>query len=190
MVALPCLDCGRDFKSQQALGAHRWRSHGDHGPSTTERSRRWREANRKRHRELSTAWYWRNRETVLAKAARPEAREANHRRSRAWSAANRERVNAYHRGWKQRNREKVRLQKYLYWSRKRNAPGHTTIQGLRARIAYYGWRCWMCGAAWEEIDHVIPLVRGGSNWPANLRPACGRCNGRKWAHKPATARTA
>lgn len=54
--------------------------------------------------------------------------------------------------------------------------GVLTISALRARLAYFGWRCWVCGAAWQHIDHVIPLSRGGSNWPANIRPACERCN--------------
>ncbi len=26
---------------------------------------------------------------------------------------------------------------------------------------------------------MIPLSRGGTNWPANLRPACDRCNRKK-----------
>jgi 5-methylcytosine-specific restriction endonuclease McrA len=29
---------------------------------------------------------------------------------------------------------------------------------------------------YEVIDHVIPVSKGGTGWPANLRPACGRCN--------------
>jgi len=59
-------------------------------------------------------------------------------------------------------------------------------------VAYYGGRCWMCGAPWEQIDHVKPLRVGGPNWPANLRPACGPCNGRKngiWPY-PTKARVA
>jgi 5-methylcytosine-specific restriction endonuclease McrA len=33
-------------------------------------------------------------------------------------------------------------------------------------------------ASWQ-VDHVIPLSRGGSNWPTNLVCACGQCNSRK-----------
>ena len=56
------------------------------------------------------------------------------------------------------------------------APGVCTPENLIARINYYGGRCWMCGAVADTIDHVIPLARGGSNHPANLRPACRSCN--------------
>jgi 5-methylcytosine-specific restriction endonuclease McrA len=30
-----------------------------------------------------------------------------------------------------------------------------------------------------SIEHRIPLSRGGSNWPANLAPACKTCNSSK-----------
>lgn len=43
-----------------------------------------------------------------------------------------------------------------------------------------GWRCRYCGATPREaaltIDHVVPVVQGGSNHPGNLVAACLRCN--------------
>lgn len=66
-----------------------------------------------------------------------------------------------------------------YRARKRGATGRATTEEIRARIEYYGHKCWMCGAPWTCIDHVKPLSLGGSNWPANLRPACRSCNARK-----------
>ncbi|NAE18264.1 hypothetical protein GUJ16_13385 [Enterococcus hirae] len=42
----------------------------------------------------------------------------------------------------------------------------------------------MCGHPASEIDHVKPLSRGGSAWPANLRPACRTCNSKKRARWP------
>ena len=64
-------------------------------------------------------------------------------------------------------------------ARERGAQGVATPAAVAARIAYYGGRCYLCGAPYQEIDHVIPLARGGSHWPANLRPACRSCNRRK-----------
>lgn len=69
------------------------------------------------------------------------------------------------------------VRKYL--ARKLNAPGHATKQQLAARWQYYGNRCWMCNNTATETDHVKPLSKGGSNWPANLRPVCRSCNARK-----------
>lgn len=61
------------------------------------------------------------------------------------------------------------------------APGFCTSQQLADRIAYFGARCWVCGGASNQVDHVKPLAVGGSNWPSNLRPICGPCNSRKGA---------
>jgi hypothetical protein len=39
--------------------------------------------------------------------------------------------------------------------------------------------CQYCGMGAAEVDHVIPLVRGGDNDPGNLAAACRSCNRRK-----------
>jgi len=64
-------------------------------------------------------------------------------------------------------------------ARKANAPGFVTAEQLQARIDFYGGLCAYCSRSYECIDHVIPLSRGGSNWPANLMPACKSCNSSK-----------
>jgi 5-methylcytosine-specific restriction endonuclease McrA len=43
----------------------------------------------------------------------------------------------------------------------------------------YGDRCYICGEPMEAIDHVKPLTKGGSHWPANIRPICWKCNSTK-----------
>lgn len=58
----------------------------------------------------------------------------------------------------------------------------TRIQWL-ARCEFYGWKCAYCLTSLTletvEMEHVKPVHLGGSNWPANLVPACGGCNMRK-----------
>ena len=46
--------------------------------------------------------------------------------------------------------------------------------------------CAYCGESLIDyhIDHVIPLSRGGSNWPENLCLACSECNLQKGALTP------
>ncbi len=47
----------------------------------------------------------------------------------------------------------------------------------RARIQFYGGRCAYCEQApATELDHAVPISRGGGNWAANIRPACVECN--------------
>lgn len=69
-------------------------------------------------------------------------------------------------------------------AREKAAPGHATSAQIDARWAYFGNRCWMCSRDAEVTDHVKPLMKGGSNWPSNLRPACNRCNNSKRAKWP------
>lgn len=46
-----------------------------------------------------------------------------------------------------------------------------------------GHLCRRCGSGrFPEVDHVIPLAKGGSNDPSNLQVLCRSCNRRKWAH--------
>jgi 5-methylcytosine-specific restriction endonuclease McrA len=93
------------------------------------------------------------------------------------------------RTWRLLHAEDVRLMSIRAKHRRRaleaDAPGHCTQAQLDARIAYYGGCCWLCGCPWEAIDHVKPITKGGTNWPANLRPICNRCNskkGKKWPY--------
>jgi 5-methylcytosine-specific restriction endonuclease McrA len=49
----------------------------------------------------------------------------------------------------------------------------------RAVFARDGHRCQYCGAAAENIDHVIPRSRGGQHVWENVVAACRPCNTRK-----------
>lgn len=44
---------------------------------------------------------------------------------------------------------------------------------------YRGLPCVSCGNPSNTIDHIIPLVRGGTNEPSNLQPMCNVCNSKK-----------
>lgn len=63
------------------------------------------------------------------------------------------------------------------------APGRHTSEQWFGRVEFYGWRCAYCGLRLTTKtlvkEHAIPLSRGGTNWPANLMPACKPCNSRK-----------
>lgn len=47
--------------------------------------------------------------------------------------------------------------------------------------------CQYCGAAAENVDHVVPRSRGGPHEWENVVAACRRCNGRKKDRTPAEA---
>lgn len=101
-----------------------------------------------------------------------------------WTDANIEAMRELRRLWKKNHPVESRLHTELRIARKKNAAGACSAQQWKWRVEIFGGLCWMCHVPWEEIDHVKPLSKGGSSWPANLRPICGACNEKKGAKWP------
>ena len=104
---------------------------------------------------------------------------------RAFWAANTEQARAA-----QRAKRAANPQLYADFFRKNNLRRRSQLVGdytpaqLAERMVYWHNQCWMCGGAYESVDHVKPLNRGGPDLLANLRPACRSCNSRKSDHWP------
>jgi len=80
-----------------------------------------------------------------------------------------------------------------YRARASAAPGLIGAQRtkLRAKWVRQSRQCAYCPSRADTIDHVLPLVRGGTNWEGNLVPCCRSCNSSKagktvieWRHRP------
>ena len=69
--------------------------------------------------------------------------------------------------------------------RARHAKGSFTFEQWREKIKLWGNRCYLCSESLIDkkvhIEHRIPISRGGSNWIANIAPACAPCNMSKHA---------
>lgn len=130
------------------------------------------------HQSRTSSWKGRNPHAVRVIRLRTYAKhaEANRAYTREWRKANTERARAAAAAWKLANRARASALEVTRNRRARLAPGDATAEQIVARWTYYGGRCWMCGNDAEHTDHVKPLAKGGSNWPANLRPACAPCN--------------
>jgi len=87
----------------------------------------------------------------------------------------------YARRWKKAHPEQCTESTTQYRARLLGA--YTEPVDRTAIIDRDGGICYMCGNSpkgWQlTLDHVIPLVRGGSHTPSNLRVACRSCNARK-----------
>ena len=61
------------------------------------------------------------------------------------------------------------------------APGLSTKRRskLLAKWMRQQKSCAYCDKPADTVDHVVPLVRGGTNYEGNLVPACRRCNSSK-----------
>lgn len=86
---------------------------------------------------------------------------------------------AYYRRHKQQYKEYARARS----ARRNKAHGFYTLAQWQDKLAYWGYRCYLCGTSLHSqsihLEHRKPLIRGGSNWIANIAPACGSCNRRK-----------
>lgn len=120
-------------------------------------------------------------------------REKVKERGRAIYQANKERARGYGRNWYQRS-GKVTKRRYRVANRMKDR-GYNALRRARLKAATLGpvdmaaiierdsSTCYLCGQVLAPdkitIDHVIPLVRGGSHTADNLRVACRPCNSRK-----------
>ena len=128
-------------------------------------SRNWRENNPEKKKELDRKWRENNPE---------KAKEL----VRNWRENNSKRMKELQHKWKKANPEKLAANTQQRRALKANADGTATAEQIKARFQYHENRCYYCGdnESGLHVEHRIPLSRGGSNWPANLVPACQSCN--------------
>ena len=74
-------------------------------------------------------------------------------------------------------------ERLLRHQRENDAPGLNSYarSKMLAKWKRQGKRCAYCPNPADTIDHVVPLVRGGTNYEGNLVPSCRRCNSSKGA---------
>lgn len=97
-------------------------------------------------------------------------------------AAKAERKREYMRRWRQANPLIQATQSRTKKARRRHAEGHHTAADVLAIGDRQKWRCAWCRVPCRgayHVDHIVPLAKGGSNWPDNLCIACPPCNMRK-----------
>ncbi|MGD0020526.1 MAG: HNH endonuclease [Candidatus Limnocylindrales bacterium] len=147
----------------------------------------------KHHEEelAKQAAYRRDRpEAFLAAAARFRAahREQMREKGREYYAAHRAEAAARHREYAKLHPDRMCVIQHNRRARLLAAPGTHTAADITAQYERQRGRCYWCGAGVstrkKHVDHVMPLVLGGSNGPENLVIACPSCNHRKQAKHP------
>lgn len=120
-------------------------------------------------------------------AYRATRREEAKARTRAWLAANPERAAEWRKQYRAANKDKINAHIRNRRAVKRAAPGRHTAADVRTIGARQKWCCAWCGVpckARYHVDHIVPLVKGGTNGPENICIACPDCNLRKQARHP------
>ena len=130
------------------------------------RQRERRKVTQERDKEWRIAWNKKNPERQIAASARFYAKNAEVRRAKSLE-------------WHYANPEKASAQRSRRRARKLSAEGTHTAEDIQRIGDAQKWKCHWCGKPTKRkyhVDHIVPLSKGGSNWPSNLAITCGYCN--------------
>jgi 5-methylcytosine-specific restriction endonuclease McrA len=159
------------------------------------RARQWDEDNPERVKEKHHLDYLNKRD--VRRAAMKIYREGHkpqiNARTQRWRADNLEdqqeksRIGARRRYVE--NPDKYRAKSRIDQSRRRHAPGLFTQEDVDLMFKSQRGCCWWCGEKFKatvtmgsrtligyDVDHRIPVSKGGANTPGNLCLACPKCN--------------
>ena len=143
------------------------------------------EKHKNRIRSRQRQYYLRNREHIMqcVKKYTAQHRDKVLARKRDWYQRNRIRLYKIAKLWRSHNADKIRAYVRNRKSRIRGASGFFTYTDILNIRTQQNNHCYYCGTLLlnnnDSIDHKIPIIRGGSNWPNNLCLTCLSCNKRK-----------
>jgi 5-methylcytosine-specific restriction endonuclease McrA len=204
---------GREYSRTHREQANAWHAENRDKMNALAREayQRKREADPEKLREEWRSYYRRNPEAGVARTIRWQAKnkdkfgayrestkEKRAEREKAWSALNPDKRRLYSQRWRDANPEKVgqwqrenpegrRAIKQARRAREAGAEGTHTAEDIKRIGDAQGWKCHWCKTPTRRcyhVDHIVPLAKGGSNWPSNLAIACPACNQRKHASDP------
>lgn len=145
-------------------------------------SRAYNAAHREKVAAKDAAYYAAHRDEKSArdKVRRKENRAKIAEKEREYHAAHPGKRAEWKRAWDVAHPEKVRAARQARQSRLESNGGTHTAAEWRALCDWFGNVCLCCGAGDKlSEDHVIPVVKGGSDSISNLQPLCIPCNDKK-----------
>ena len=165
-----------------------YRSKSENRDRARERAEQWRKDNPGRHDSaFFKVYYERDKSKRTAQA-------------KAWAEANPEKIKQIKRDYITRNPQRRKESANAYGrsqkggsarrnrrARVRAAEGTHTAEDIALLYQEQEGRCGYCGITLYDdyhVDHMIPIVRGGSNGPENLLVTCMLCNSSKCDKTP------
>lgn len=188
----------------RTTSTYRWRSQNIEHASAMQKL--WEQNNKAHRRAYQNDWRSDNRERCRAQANDRRARDPERHRAvdRARYARNKMQIRVVQRAWRHAHPEYGRKNNRLFYlrhklefiaryikpyrARKSGAEGFWTVANIEAIAKMQRFRCAYCRKKiardnWH-VDHITPLIKGGSNWPSNLQLCCQRCNSSKGGDDP------
>ena len=134
-------------------------------------------------------YYWNNREKIAAKYLLNKAQANEY--ARKYQAENADKILEVRRKHRSENPDQYAAYGRARRARERGADGSHTAEDVRKILENQKNLCAACtkklimsGSGKYQVDHVVPLSKGGSDWPHNLQILCPSCNHRKHAKDP------
>lgn len=136
------------------------------------------------------------RDLALKRVSREKNREANNLYSREWKKKNKPKVWQYNQVYREKNREAVKKKAKEYRDAnplvkraseakrraiKKKSGGSYKPQEIKDLITKQKNKCIYCKSVLNKyhIDHIVPIISGGSNSIDNIQILCPTCNCRK-----------
>lgn len=125
----------------------------------------WRERNRNKDKESNKKYYQANKDKI-------------NKKTKEWRELNKEKVIAQNYNYRKQNPDVIK-QIQLQRRAKKLKNGLFEISSKEIKKLYNS-NCFYCGSKEKiQLDHVVPIAKGGSHSIGNLLPACSTCNASK-----------
>ena|SRR5690554_640960 len=129
---------------------------------------------------------------IYSRRYEQENREARVIKTRERARKNSKNRVAYNKEWRRKNPDKAgpicRAASIRRRARIKGSEGRHTATDIQNLLTSQRHKCASCHCNLKKtgyhVDHIVPLARGGTNWPENLQILCPFCNLSKGAKDP------
>ena len=179
--AYTCVDCAQMHKRG-------YRADPDFHARELAYKAEYRDANRDAINEYARRYWRENPKAKISDAiCRKKHRKKRNENSKKYYANNPNAAKLKHQKWRAKNPDAVRAYISARRARKMKADGRYNSNDIKLIFSEQSGQCPGCLCTLEKgyhVDHITPLILGGSNWPNNLQLLCPSCNSRKGAMHP------
>ena len=142
-----------------------------------EKARKWYHENRDANLERTSRWKRDNPEKLARYNDLYKATKIEKQKSRR--SANPGYDNAKYREYHEKHPERYRVYRLSNLCKSRGVEGTSTPDDIKRIYADQKGKCAICREKVDQgyhVDHIVPISKGGTNWPSNLQITCPPCN--------------
>jgi 5-methylcytosine-specific restriction endonuclease McrA len=147
---------------------------GDNGKTVYDK-KAWKLLNKDRTKEMDALWYQDNKERVRAMAI-------------VWNKENPEKAKVYAKTYRDKNPHKGIIYAQIRRTRKKGNGGSLSDGIIDKLLLFQRGRCCICRCKLSKsgynLDHIMPISKGGQNADSNVQLTCPKCNAQKRAKDP------